>query len=178
VIAAVTLALTLAAGPGMPPPSAEPLPEPSATAAPAASAPAVPEPSTAGETAAPAPSTTPSASVTATPDPYKYRFVPRQPAVHEPGTPQIFAIFLNDRTLHGSGVIAIKVVTSPDVVKVITRSNGRDGVIPEIAAGDFEASSRLPKIPFIAAGMTTLLEFVAFTADGKTASVKVPVRLE
>jgi len=183
VIAIVTLALTLAIAAAQPPPapSAVPepsvtsVPEPSGTAAPEPNASAAPAPSAAAEPV-PGPSVTPSAS--ATRDPYKYRFVPRQPAVSEPGTPQIFAIFLNDQTLHGGGVIEIKVVTSPDVVKLISRSNGRQGVLPAIAPGDFEAISRLPKIPFIAAGMTTLLEFVAFTADGKSVSVKVPVKLD
>lgn len=181
-IAAVTLALTLAAGFAQPPASPAPIPEPSA-AAPVATPSATPVTGPSA-TAVPAPAATasvapePAPTTTATADPYKYRFVPRQPAVHEPGTPQIFAIYLNDQTLHGSGLILIKVVTSPDVVKVITRSNGREGVIQEAAPGDFEANSRLPKIPFIAAGMTTLLEFVALTADGKSVSVKVPVKLE
>ncbi len=172
-IAAVTLALTLAIGSAQPAATSSAVPEPSASAAPEPSGAVLPEPNA---TAEPGPGAPPAA--TATPNPYKYRFVPRQPAVHVPGAPQIFAIFLNDQILHGSGLIEIKVVTSPDVVKVITRSNGREGVIQAAGPGDFETNSRLPKIPFIAAGMTTLLEFVAFTADGKSVSVKVPVKLE
>jgi len=183
VIATVTLALTLANGTAQPPPAPPPVPVPSA-AAPAPAPSGTPEPlpnasavASPSTTAEPAPSVTPAAAATATPEAYKYPFVPRQPAVHELGEPQIFEVFLNDKTLHGGGRIAIKVVTSLDVVKVITRSNGREGAIPETAPGDFETSSRLPKIPFIAAGMTTFLEFVAFTADGKSVSVKVPVKL-
>jgi hypothetical protein len=119
----------------------------------------------------PAPNASPS------PDPYRYRFVPRQPDHVDPDAPQIFAVYLNDRKLRSGGPIAIKVLTSENVVKVVSRSNGREGIVPAIAPGDFEASSKLPKIPFIAAGMTTLLEFVASTADGKSVSVKVPVKL-
>jgi hypothetical protein len=180
VIATVTLTLALATA-AQPLPSATPASEPSATAEPAPSAAGLPAPSSepaAGASTAPAaaPSTVPSAAPT--PDIYKYRFVPHQPAQPDAATPQIFEIFLNDQHLHSSGTIAIKVVTSTNVVKVITRSNGRDGVLPAIAPGDFEAISRLPKIPFIAAGMTTLLEFVGFTAEGKTVSVKIPVKIE
>jgi hypothetical protein len=181
----VTLALTLANGTAQAAPTPAPVPVPSAAApAPAPVSSGTPEPlpiasavPSPGATVEPAPSVAPAATASATPQAYKYRFVPRQPAVHQPGTPQIFAIFLNDNTLRGGGRIAIKVVTSPDVVKVITRSNGREGAIPETAPGDFETGSRLPKIPFIAAGITTFLEFVAFTADGKSVSVRVPVKL-
>ncbi len=148
-------------------PSETPLPVPSATAAPSL-VPSAPPPS---------PGAVPVPEPSATADPYGYRFVPRQPAHPVEGVPQIFAVYLNDRKLHSGGPILIKVVTSPDVVKVISRSNGREGVLQAVAPGDFEASSKLPKIPFIAAGMTTLLEFVASNADGKTVSVKVPVTI-
>jgi hypothetical protein len=178
VIAAVTLALALAAAaqptPGPSPtdeasPSAQTAPSPAETAPSSSPGPA--------ESAAPAESATPIPSPAPTPDPYKYRFVPRQPAQPAAGTPQIFAVFLNDQHLHSSGTIEIKVVTSANVVKVITRSNGRDGVLQLTGPGDFEAHSRLPKIPFIAAGVTTELEFVAYTADGKSVVVKVPVKI-
>jgi hypothetical protein len=182
VAASFVLALATAVGGEQPMPSASPAtPVPSLSAAPVPSATVEPVPGatppapTPGESAVPTVSPAPSTSPT--PDPYKYRFVPRQPDHPEAGVPQIFAVYLNDRKLHSSGPIMIKVVTSPDVVKVISRSNGREGAIPELAPGDFETSSKLPKIPFIAAGMTTLLEFVASTAEGKTVSVKVPVKI-
>lgn len=144
---------------------------------------------------APAPAATPSAEQTTptplstptpapralsapTPSPYGYRFVPRQPSHLAPGQPQIFAVYLNGKKLHSRTAIRIKVETSPDVVKVVSRSNGREGIVPLVAAGDFEATSLLPKIPFIAAGMSADLEFVATGPDGRKATVRVPVSLE
>ncbi len=94
-----------------------------------------------------------------------------------PDTPQIFAVYLNDKKLRSQGPIDIKVATSPNVVKVISRSGGQVGVIPMVAAGDFEANSKLPKVPFIAQGVTVFLEFVATGPSGTTTSVRVPVQL-
>lgn len=145
------------------------------TATPTASA----TPSTA-PSVAPIPSVAPTATPASvpTPSPYTYRFVPRQPSHLAAGQPQIFAVYLNERKLRSHGPIRIKVETSPEVVKVVSRSNGREGNVPLVAAGDFEATSVLPKIPFIAAGMTVDLEFIAIGADGRRTSVRVPVRLD
>jgi hypothetical protein len=181
VIDALLLALALAVPAAQPAPSEAPaaVPSPAAPASPVETPlPASPLPE-ASATALPAPTLSPLVEPAASPtaDPYAYRFVPRQPAHPEAGTPQIFAVYLNDRTLRSGGVILIKVATSPDVVKVVSRSGGREGVLRQAGPGDFEANSKLPKIPFIAEGMTTLLEFVASNADGKTVSVKVPVKL-
>lgn len=104
---------------------------------------------------------------------YKYRFVPRNSA--RAGEPTIYAVYMNDKKLHSLGQINIKVATSHDVVRVVSRSNGREGILPLIAPGDFEATSTLPKIPFIAAGMTVEIEFIATTATGRSAIVRVPV---
>jgi len=174
-----------AATPATPAGSAAPSPQVTATApSPASTAPA-PGPASAAPATAPAANPAapamPSPAVvpaTPSPSPYNYRFVPRQPAHPKAGLPQIFAVYLNDKKLRSNGPIRIKVQTTPDVVKVVSRSNGRDGIIPLMAPGDFEATSVLPKIPFIAAGMTLDLEFIATTAEGQKAVVRVPVRLD
>jgi hypothetical protein len=145
---------------------------------------------TATPSAAPAPSASPAASppvmpVSGTPSPapttpadsYKYRFVPRQPDHPASGVPQIFAVYLNEHTLHSQGPIQIKVTTSSDVVKVVSQSGSHQGNIPEVVPGDFEAFSTLPKVPFIASGMTLFLEFVATGPTGEKTSVRVPVKL-
>jgi hypothetical protein len=80
--------------------------------------------------------------------------------------------------LRSRGPIDIKVSTSPEVVKVVSRSGGREGVIPMAAPGDFEANSKLPAIPFIASGMTIYLEFVATGPTGIKTTVRVPVQLK
>ena len=117
----------------------------------------------------------PATAAPPTPLTYKYRFVPR--GALRAGEPKIYAVYLNDKKLRSLGPINIKVATTPDVVKVVSRSNGREGTIPLVTPGDFEATSMLPKIPFIAAGMTLELEFIATTANGRTAIVRVPVLL-
>ncbi len=128
-------------------------------------------------TASTLPSIAPSASAPTTAKPpapaYKYRFVPRNSA--RAGEPTIYAVYMNDKKLHSLGQINIKVATSHDVVRVVSRSNGREGILPLVAPGDFEATSTLPKIPFIAAGMTVEIEFIATTATGRSAIVRVPV---
>lgn len=128
-------------------------------------------------TASTLPSVAPSASAPTTPKPtapaYKYRFVPRNST--RAGEPTIYAVYMNDKKLHSLGQIIIKVATSHDVVRVVSRSNGREGILPLIAPGDFEATSTLPKIPFIAAGMTVEIEFIATSATGRSAIVRVPV---
>lgn len=125
--------------------------------------------------ASPSPIAAPSS--TTSPSPYSYRFVPRQPAHVTPGTPQIFAVYLNSKQLHSQGPILIKVSTSPDVVKVVSRSGSQEGLIPMVAPGDFEANSKLPKIPFIAAGVTVDLQFIATGPSGEKTTVSVPVKI-
>jgi hypothetical protein len=121
---------------------------------------------------------TPAPVATATPSPYHYRFVPHVPAHPAPGDPIIYAVYLNESRLRSAGPIDIRVETSPEVVKVISRSNGRDGVVPLISPGVFVAQGKLPKIPFIAEGMSVDLQFIATTADGRKITVSVPVRLD
>ncbi len=146
-------------------------PTPTLVATPDASAPAV-TPTAATRAAAPvSPTTAPSVRA------YNYRYVPRYATRRSADTPQIFAVYLNDKKLQSLGPINIRVDTTENVVKVVSRSNGRNGTIPLIAPGRFEATSVLPKIPFIAAGMSVDLEFVATTASGKTSVVHVPVLL-
>jgi hypothetical protein len=146
--------------------------------------PASPAPSAAAPTIEPAATApaaaTPSAPPAATPTalPYAYRFVPRQPDPVPAGQPQIFAVYLNSNKLKSLGPIDIKVATSPDVVKVMTVSNGRESAIPMIGPGDFEAVGKLPKLPIIASGVSTILNFVAIGASGKRVTVPVPVSLQ
>jgi len=128
----------------------------------------------AGTSATPLPAPT----STTTPSPYTYRFVPRQPDHAAPGTPQIFAVYLNSKDLRSNGPILIKVVTSPDAVKVVSKNGSSEGVVPQISPGDFEATSRLPKLPFIAQGMTIFIDFVATGPTGLPTTVRVPVKLD
>lgn len=171
-IAAFTLAFAVVAQAATPAPVATPTSGASALPS------ATPAPVVTPVTPTPTPTPTPAhVSPPPTSAPYGYRFVPRQPSHLAAGQPQIFAVYLNEKKLRSHAPIRIKVETSPDVVKVVSRSNGREGIVPLIAAGDFEATSVLPKIPFIAAGMSVELEFIATGPDGRKATVRVPVTL-
>jgi len=168
------------------PPIATPGPTPVATGAPepagSAPAPAATElpsaPPSGAPTALPSAPASAQPAATATPSPYHYRFVPHRAAHPAPGDPQIYAVYLNDKKLHSLGPIDIRVETSPEVVKVVNHNNGHDDVVPLVAPGVFVATGRLPKLPFIAEGMTVDLQFIATTADGRKTSVSVPVRLD
>ncbi len=103
--------------------------------------------------------------------------MPRQPDHPAAGNPQIFEVDLNDNSLRSRGPIDIRVLTSPEVTKVVSRSNGQEGNVPRVGPGEFAAMSRLPVIPFIASGMTIKLQFVASTPDGHSTTVAVPVKL-
>ncbi len=109
---------------------------------------------------------------------YAYRFIPRQAAHPSADQPQILAVYLNAKTLRSLGPIDIRVIASANVVKVTSSSNGHAGTVPNVAPGDFEAASKLPKLPIIASGITTTLEFTALSASGKKVTVRVPIVLQ
>lgn len=191
-IAIPTLAIALVAARSGPTPSPGPIETPTpivtplATESPAAvptiepGAPTTVQPVATPTSTPVVPTATPAfgrATQTTPPESYAYRFVPRQPAHVDPGMPQIFAVYLNSKTLKSLGPILIKVTTDPGTVKVTSRSGGREGTIPLVVPGDFEANAKLPKLPFIASGMTLDLEFTAVSADGRRTTVKVPVAL-
>ncbi len=154
---------TAAPVPTIPPPS----PTPELSASPVGVPAPLPE----------SPSPAASAAATLSPASYGYRFVPHQPANPAPGTPQIFAVYLNAEHLKSHGPILIRVETNDSVVKVQSKSNGRGGAIPMVAPGVFAAESKLPAIPFIASGISTDLVFIGTSADGRTVVVRVPVEL-
>jgi hypothetical protein len=167
-----TLALGLATTLALPQASPIPVATESAALPPAAtSAPAESAPPLATPTAAP------KATATLAPEAYGYRFVPHLPANPAPGQPLIFAVYMNAKHLHSHGPIVIRVETSDSVIGVETKSNGHGGPIPQVAPGVYYAISTLPAIPFIAAGMSTDLIFVAHSADGRQFVVRVPVEL-
>lgn len=175
--AAALLVAALATAVPSPASPSGPSPSPAPVASPGASAMPLETPSVAPlESPPPSGSPSPVPSPTATPV-YKYRVVPSPNPSAASDAPAILEVDLNDKQLTPHGKIAIRVLTTPNVVKVITRSNGRDGVLEQSAPGEFIGNGSIPGIPFIAHGWKVNIEFIATTADGRTTSLKVPVTL-
>ena len=104
------------------------------------------------------------------------------PAVPPPpagGSPRIMEIAANDRVLHKGGMLLVRITTSLDVTRVLLRSMGREIAVPQMSPGVFSGQEQLPSgIPSFMLNRTYQIEVVATTADGRSASFTVPVRLE
>ncbi len=112
-----------------------------------------------------------------TPNPFTYVVAPPAPAASN--APRIAEIAANDRVLHKGGLLLVRITTSPDVTHVIARTMNHEIGIPQIAPGVFSGQEQLPSsIPFFMLNRTYQIEIVATTADGRSASFTVPVRLE
>jgi hypothetical protein len=161
-LALYVLPLLLALAPA---PSPAPLPAPAAPSA----QPATPAPS-------PAATTTPVPPPSPSPNPFSYVVAPTPgPA----GAPQFIEIAINDRVLHQGGMLLVKVSTSSDVTTVVARTMGHEIAIPQGAPGYFAGQEQLPGgIPFFLLNRTYQIEFVATTADRRTTTFTMPVRLE
>jgi len=76
-------------------------------------------------------------------------------------------------------MLLVRITTSADVTRVIARTWNREIGIPLISPGVFSGQEQLPgTIPFFMLNRTYQIEVVATTADGRSASFTVPVRLE
>ena len=159
---ALPLLIALAGGPPIPAPQ----PVPAATAAPSASPSPAPAP-TATSTASPQPSASPA---------FAYVIVPTP---GPSGAPQIVEIAVSERTAHPGRVITVRIKTSSDVAHVVARTMGQQLELPQTASGLFGGSQEMPHwIPFWFLHRTYDIVVVASTADGRSASWSVPVRLE
>ncbi|HEV2641453.1 MAG TPA: hypothetical protein VGT98_02045, partial [Candidatus Elarobacter sp.] len=167
---AIPLLVALAQPAPQPQPNAPPpTPPPVSTPAPAPTATTTPVPPT------PAPTATPSPQPSATPNPFAYVVEPPVSA----SSPRIAEIAVNDRVLHKGGMLLVRITTSQDVTRVIARTMSHEIGIPLISPGVFSGQEQLPgNIPFFMLNRTYQIEIVATTADGRSASFTLPVRLE
>jgi len=172
-LAVYVLPLIVALATAPPSPQPQPLPPP---ATPVATPAAAPSPAATTTPVPPTPSPSPSPAPTGTPNPFSYVV---DPAPGPSGAPRIIEIALNDRVLHKGGMLLVKVTTSPDVTSVRARTLGREIVVPQGAPGYFAGQEQLPDaIPFFLLNRTYQIDFVATTADGRSATYTMPVRLE
>ncbi len=104
---------------------------------------------------------------------YAYRVVipPTQ------SSPSISEIDFNDKALSAPGPVAVLVKTSDDVATLSARLLGREQGLPKLATGQFGGTQQLPQIPFFLKGRDYAVDFVATTADGRTAQAQVVVHL-
>lgn len=169
--------------PTPPAPGTTPIPSSSpsftATAVPAAAPTPLATPTPSGSPT-PAPSASPSpaasASVSPTPMPYSYIVNPTPGPVTGP---QIVQVALNDHVLHNGGALLVRVTTTVDVVTVIARTLGHEIGISRTAPGVFSGAQQLPGgIPFFLLGRNYNVDFVATTADGRSATTTLNIRLE
>jgi hypothetical protein len=170
-IVAVVMAAALGAGVAMAQ-STPPAPAPAAAESPAPSSPEPAAPA-AGQNAQPQPSPTPA-----------YRFVwvptpsPDATAYPGPNAPEIKEIDLGDHVLVTPGELRVRVVTNKQVVSVIARTLGRELPIPRQDAGVFALEGSVPQVPRFLADKTYDVDFVAASADGRTAVVTLPLDLK
>jgi len=170
---AIPLLVALAQPAPQPQPNAPPAPMPVSTPAPAPTATTTPIPPT------PAPTSVPQPTPVPTVNPFAYIVAPPPPPPTAANGPRIAEIAVNDRILHKGGMLLVRITTSTDVTRVIARGMGREIGIPQMSAGVFSGQEQLPTgIPFFMLNRTYQIEIVATTADGRTASFTVPVRLE
>lgn len=188
-VGATVLAAAIIVAQATPAPQPEPSPtEAAPTAAPATTAPAatpIPTPSaspTAVPTETPAPTATPAQQPTAPPTP-RYAFVYRaSPQPIPPNdVPVIAEIDLNGNALTPPSPLHVRVLTSVAVVSVYAQTSlsfmTRSIQIPKAQPGLFLFDGYIPDVPSFVRNHTFAVTFVATAANGTTANVTLPLRL-
>ena len=188
-VGATVLAAAIIVAQATPAPRPEPSPtEAAPTAAPATTAPAaapIPTPSaspTDVPTETPAPTATPAQQPTAPPTP-RYAFVYRaSPQPIPPNdVPVIAEIDLNGNALTPPSPLHVRVLTSVAVVSVYAQTSlsfmTRSIQIPKAQPGLFLFDGYIPDVPSFVRNHTFAVTFVATAANGTTANVTLPLRL-
>jgi hypothetical protein len=161
---ALPLLLAVVPAPSPQPNPAPPAPPAIATPAPAPAATTTPTPPT------------PSPQASASPNLFNYVVAPTP---GPSGAPRILEIALSDRVIHKGGLLLVRVTTTADVTTVVARTMGHEIAVPQGAPGYFAGQEQLPSgIPFFLLNRSYQVEFVATTADGRSTSFSLPVRLE
>jgi len=169
--------------------SQQPSPIPAATASPSSTPAAIPTPAPSGGIATPASSPSPVPSPASAPPipsptptglnlpPLTYHIVLKPQASAAPDAPQILAIDINSQTVYSGKPLAMRVTTNDAVTKVTISSNGHSGQMTQVAPGRFESIGTIPKLPGIIAGLNVSLLFAATSADGRSTTAKVPIKV-
>jgi hypothetical protein len=143
---------------------------------------ATPSPAPATPTAAPQPSPSPAPAITATPAPaptepvYKVVLTPPPPG---PGLPAILEIDMLDTTVHAGGTYSVRVKTTLDVTTLNVTALGTTLGMQAARPGLFATDGTVPTaIPFFLLNRSYTVTITALSADGKSTSFPVTIRLE
>jgi hypothetical protein len=119
----------------------------------------------------------PAPTVYPTANPYAYVVAAVPSAAPAGDGPQIIDVSMTDSVVHSGAAVSVRVRTSPNVVGVEARAMGRFLSIPQSAPGTFVLNGSVPGgIPFFLYGRKDIV-FAAATADGRQATLTVPVTL-
>jgi hypothetical protein len=186
-LGATVLAAAIVVAQASPPPAPEPSPTatapgamPTTFASPAGSTPATEATATPETTATP--TSTPVPPPTAPPTP-RYAFVYRaSPQPIPPNdVPVIAEIDLNGNALTPPSPLHVRVLTSVAVVSVYAQTSlsfmTRSIQIPKAQPGLFLFDGYIPDVPAFVRNHTFAVTFVATAANGTTANVTLPLRL-
>jgi hypothetical protein len=136
-----------------------------------------PSPETETPIATSAPTTAPSATPAYR---FIYRATPSPDTTPFPGpnAPEINEIDLSDSTLVPPANIYGRILTSISVVRVTAQTMGADLNIPQISPGVFGLSASVPDVPSYLRNRSFDVTFVATVADGRVASVTIPLTIK
>ncbi len=164
--------------PAPPTPTASTAPEMGPASATPSAVPAIPAP-----TAFPSPTASPVPTPTSSPWGFVY-LVPRATngatATPVAGAPEILEFDLNAEPIVTPSDIRGRIVTSPEVVSVTVHVLGYNQAVPKVSPGTFAMEGHAPSIPFFLAPFirgTKTLEIVATVADGRTATISLPIHI-
>jgi hypothetical protein len=95
------------------------------------------------------------------------------------GQPAILEIDMLDETLHPGVAYSVRVRVSPDVTKINVEAMGQTYGMQAAGPGLFASDGQVPGfIPFFMLGRSYTVTVTALTADGRSTSVPLPLRLE
>jgi hypothetical protein len=138
-----------------------------------------PAPATAAPTTPPAPPVAaplPSPGTSSAPSPYHYVVTPPTPA---PGMPVILEIDMLDETIHAGAPYSVRVKTSLDVATISVSAMGSTYGMQAAGPGLFASDGQVPGgIPFFLLNRSYGITVIAQTADKRTTTVTLNLRLE
>jgi hypothetical protein len=110
------------------------------------------------------------------PSPYHYVVTPPPPAA---GQPAIIEIDMLESTIHPGGPYSVRVKTSLDVTTLNVQTMGQTVGMQAAGPGLFATDGQVPGgVPFFLLNRAYTVTIIAQTADGRSTSVPVTLRLE